>query len=649
MQKRLTQVLLVILFLVIVGASTLFLFRNSILNNLIANKVNAFKEKYNGELLYKKAAFKGLNEIVIENVSLYSPNKDTVLTVDSTSLKVNLFSLLKGKVRFSNLLVSNILVNLRKNDSLDNFSFLLKHKSTRKTTHTSGYSVVVENIFSFVFDAISANINLKNIAVIAQIDSSYIKTNIPQLAVKDRQLKAQFFVEELGIVNVWNFYGVIDKAKRMADINLVSASKQSSTIPYIKSRYGLVLRFDTLQFSIGENNYNDKQHLFELTGNAKIKNLTINHWRLSPQDVGINNGGIQYKINVGNDYIELDSASSVQLNQLEFNSFLQYKRVPSKIITCHIKMPETSSQVFFNSLPTGVFRSFADIKTTGTLNYQLRFLIDTQMPDSLMFESALMKHDFKILKYGATNFTKLNDEFMYDAYDKDKLIRSFSVGPSNPHFTSYANISNYLKNAILVSEDGTFFYHKGFNERAFRRSIATNYKEKRFARGGSTISMQLVKNVFLTRNKTISRKLEEALIVWLIENNRISSKERMYEVYLNIIEWGPNIYGIGEASKFYFNKTPADLNLPESIFMASIIPKPKFFKYYFSPDGKLKDFLDSHYKLIASNLVKKEIITEAEQEALLPDIKLNGDAKNFLPKIDSTILLLPETLNEDGE
>src|SRR6185295_15378504 len=110
---------------------------------------------------------------------------------------------------------------------------------------------------------------------------------------------------------------------------------------------------------------------------------------------------------------------------------------------------------------------------------------------------------------------------------------------------------------------------------------AANYKAGKFVRGGSTISMQLVKNVFLTRNKTIARKIEEALIVWLIENNRLSSKERMYEVYLNLIEWGPNVYGIGEASRFYFYKSPADLSLAESIFLAMIVPRPKGFKYNF--------------------------------------------------------------------
>ena len=136
-------------------------------------------------------------------------------------------------------------------------------------------------------------------------------------------------------------------------------------------------------------------------------------------------------------------------------------------------------------------------------------------------------------------------------------------------------ISPDLRNALLTSEDYTFFTHKGFNEKAFRASIATNFKEKSFKRGASTVSMQLVKNVFLNRNKTLSRKVEEILIVWLIENEHIVPKERMYEVYLNVIEWGRNIYGISEAARYYFAKPPSDLSLAKAFFWPSWCHAPR--------------------------------------------------------------------------
>jgi membrane peptidoglycan carboxypeptidase len=183
--------------------------------------------------------------------------------------------------------------------------------------------------------------------------------------------------------------------------------------------------------------------------------------------------------------------------------------------------------------------------------------------------------------------------------------------------------------------------HRGFLPEAFRESIVKNYKERRFARGGSTISMQLVKNVFLSRDKTVSRKAEEALIVYLIENLRLVPKERMLEVYLNVIEWGPNVYGIGEASRFYFNKTPAELTLQESVFLAGIIPRPKYFKYQFDKDGKLKPYLDGYFRILTGRMAMKGWISPADTSGLLPDVKLKGPALRMVVPND-TIVLEPE-------
>ena len=199
-----------------------------------------------------------------------------------------------------------------------------------------------------------------------------------------------------------------------------------------------------------------------------------------------------------------------------------------------------------------------------------------------------------------------------------------------------------LQNSILSSEDGNFYNHKGFNEKRFGQSIAENYKQKRFVRGGSTISMQLVKNVFLRRNKTIARKVEEALIVWLIENNRVVSKSRMYEVYLNIIELGPNVFGIGEAAHFYFKKTPAQLTLEESIFISMIVPRPKWFMYQFDENGKLKENTSSYFNLIAGHLVSKGVISEEQKINLIPNIELTLPARNLLLKKDTTHIIFDE-------
>ena len=103
----------------------------------------------------------------------------------------------------------------------------------------------------------------------------------------------------------------------------------------------------------------------------------------------------------------------------------------------------------------------------------------------------------------------------------------------------------------------------------------------------------------------MTRKIEEILIVWLIENNHISSKQRMFEVYLNLIEWGQNVYGIAEASRFYFGKQASDLSLGESIFLASIVPKPKKGLYFFEGDGSVRGSLRGYFKLIGGLMARR--------------------------------------------
>ena len=140
------------------------------------------------------------------------------------------------------------------------------------------------------------------------------------------------------------------------------------------------------------------------------------------------------------------------------------------------------------------------------------------------------------------------------------------------------------------------------------------------------VASQLVKNVFLTRNKTVSRKAEEALIVYLIENLGLVPKERMMEVYLNIIEWGPNIYGVEEAARFYFNKRPSELSLQECIFLAAIIPNPRYFKYQFDRQGEIKSYMADFFKIIANRMVMRGYINASDTINFAPRVKLSGHA-----------------------
>nr|WP_262898976.1 biosynthetic peptidoglycan transglycosylase [Hymenobacter piscis] len=265
--------------------------------------------------------------------------------------------------------------------------------------------------------------------------------------------------------------------------------------------------------------------------------------------------------------------------------------------------------------------------------------------DSLEFDSGLRATKFRVTRFGRENLNKLNESFPYTAYnDKGDSVKTFLVGPENPEFTPYNQVADELKYAIMTAEDPRFMSHRGFMEKAFVKSAIQNLKERRFARGGSTLSMQLVKNVFLTRKKTIVRKVEEALIVWIIENTRLATKERMLEVYLNIIEWGPKIYGVHEAADFYFSKSPANLNLSESLYLASIIPSPKRFRAGFNQYGDLRSSARYFRRLIAQLMARKGYITDEEYQSVGNSVSFSGRglrAMNFSARPDTTRVALP--------
>ena len=198
----------------------------------------------------------------------------------------------------------------------------------------------------------------------------------------------------------------------------------------------------------------------------------------------------------------------------------------------------------------------------------------------------------------------------------------------------------------MTNEDPSFFYHRGFIDEAFRQSILKNIRTKKFARGASTISMQLVKNVYLSRQKTLARKIEEMLIVWLIENNRLSSKSRMFEVYLNLIEWGRNVYGIGEASRYYFDKHPSELSLGESIYLASIVPRPKSSLYFFEYQGNLRGSMLGYFNTIGGLMARRGLAETDSTGYGFYNVRLKESLRSLIAPPDS---LLADSLMNNEE
>jgi monofunctional glycosyltransferase len=171
-----------------------------------------------------------------------------------------------------------------------------------------------------------------------------------------------------------------------------------------------------------------------------------------------------------------------------------------------------------------------------------------------------------------------------------------------------SRISPYVIKAVLIAEDDKFWSHEGFDYEAIQKAIEKDIKAKKFKLGGSTISQQLAKNLYLSPSKNPIRKIKEAIITWRME--RALSKKRILEIYLNVAEWGDRgIFGIEAASRHYFGKTASELSAEEAAKLAAILPNPR--KY--NPLGESR-YVMHRSDLIYSIMVRRGIVVPEYEE-----------------------------------
>jgi hypothetical protein len=628
-----------LLILIVVLASLTLIMRNTLLNwsfEQMQQKVN----KRNASLTVSDISFKSFRTIRVKQLCLIPHHADTLLFVKQADVKISWLTLIKLKPVLSEVVLDSLLITIYQQPERNNTSFL-KNKTEKQSQNVSiGYSTKVAALADNVFKVLDIKTKVNYLSVF-YADSSQTETIIVPMFQNDlKNINTTILFKKNNVFDtLFVSASAIQKGKSYAfSFNHPAGGKLY--FPFINNSNLPKTAFKTFTGKI-EYNYNSR---VTLDIETEINDLYINHWRLAESDVIMPKTSFRGTINIGANDWQIDSTSSIELNNAKATLFVYYNNLQKKAYALKIKSEPTHADTFFNALPLGMFKTLRGIKANGTLSFNLDFELNGLKPDDVKFDASLKKKNFSIISYGAEYYGRINQTFIFDALDGDRIVRQLTVGPENSMFTAYSEIPDFLKYAVLTSEDGSFMYHRGFNEEAFRQSIATNYKQGRFARGGSTITMQLVKNCFLSRDKTVSRKAEEALIVWLIENCGIVSKERMLEVYLNVIEWGPDVYGIGEASGFYFGKTPKELTLAESIFLASIVPHPKYFKYSFNSDATLKPFLASYYRLLSNKMLGRNWITATDTVGLTANVHLLGPAKNYVLLPNDTLPMPSDSL-----
>jgi len=614
-------------FLTIVIA--LFVFRNELLEQTVAKVSFKMASEYNSTFTIKKASFVGVSGLSFSDIVLVPRNADTLFNIHKMKTDVNLWQLLLGDIQLGTLEIDKGYVQLVKNKKGRNFdAFLKKDENTTQSNEKRDYAKLAYRLISKVLNLVPTDMKVENLSF--RLDDNGKKTtlHIEKLRLVDKQLETSITVVTKAFSERIRLTGIADPRNKTADIRFFNRDTGTIKLPYLDERFGLKSSFDSIRLNI--QNIDKSGGELHIDGFASIANLMINHKKIASKDVVIKNAKFDYRFLLGSDFVSVDSSSTVQFNKVKFHPYLAYDTEEDTIYKLKVAIPKMKAQDFIVSLPDGLFTHFQGMEAQGNFEYKLDFMFNKNKPNKLVFDSKLKKENLRITKYGEANLNKLNGEFVYRAIIQNVLQRPILVGAENPNYTPLDQISPYLQKCVLTSEDPSFFSHRGFINEAFKQSILKNIRTKKFSRGASTISMQLIKNVFLTREKTVSRKLEEILLVYILENNRIASKERMLEVYFNIIEWGPNVYGIGEAAQFYFQKTPADLTLKECLFLATIVPKPKKFMWQFDNEGNLKSYADKQQKFLSNLMLRRGLLTAEDTIGIANPLQLTGNAHSLL-------------------
>ncbi len=237
-----------------------------------------------------------------------------------------------------------------------------------------------------------------------------------------------------------------------------------------------------------------------------------------------------------------------------------------------LELPSTPCQALLESIPTALLPDLQGMRWSGTFGVRARFAFDTRTLDDLELAYDIQDQCRAVEVPPALARERFKQPFEHRIYLPDGSTVEQMFGPGSTNWTPLDEISPYMQLAVLTTEDGAFESHKGFNRAAIRASIIANLKARRFVRGASTISMQLSKNLFLSREKVLSRKLEEVALTDYLE--QVFTKDEIMALYLNIVEFGPAVYGITAASEYYFGRSPAELNLAECLFLSSLLPAP---------------------------------------------------------------------------
>jgi hypothetical protein len=323
-----------------------------------------------------------------------------------------------------------------------------------------------------------------------------------------------------------------------------------------------------------------------------------------------------------------------------------------------LAVPEVGCQTVLDAIPRELIPGLEGFELAGKFSAHLAIDADFSKLEELKLEGKIGIDKCRVLAAPRlASAERLNRGFVHRVTMRDGRTRRLSLYPGSSSYTPLANVSRYMTEAVLTTEDGGFRKHDGFNYTQLEVALRRNLQSGKVRLGASTITMQMVKNVLLSHERTLSRKLQELFLTWWVE--QALSKQRIMELYLNVIEFGPGVYGVTNAARHYFGKHPSELSSLEAAYLALMLPSPVRRHVHYC-NGALSERFGEKLHYIHNLMLERGRITAVEHEvyAARPiefDLLERGDPQVCLDEIeallagDQTQRALSGLLGDDDE
>lgn len=375
----------------------------------------------------------------------------------------------------------------------------------------------------------------------------------------------------------------------------------------VKAKHHTSPSFTSKEFLFGVSIWNSLLS-FSLCGKVKLESFGINAAFISEKTFTGTSLEVEYKLGC--------RKKSVYLVVDQIPMYCKATR-KKNILELYFKILQISWDGYAKVMHDHIHEFLKSFSSADSTSFQLYYRQEkNKVPYfTAKFDAANPLLNLRDSSTGSSNRPIVDKAFLQDlAMERRKSLAADS-------YLALGKIPRFVVNAIISTEDPDFWNHSGISPLFVGYAIRENLKHRKFIRGASTITMQLVRNIFLSHDKSLIRKIEECIIAYLLENYYKIDKKTLLELYLNIIEFAPDTYGLAEACKLYFGKHPSDLSLQEALILTYIIPRPKhFYDALIEKTEQLKKNLGNHITAYANVMYHKGLVQKEEVQNIKEEI-----------------------------